>query len=289
MKNTIILFFACSILSSCVINPEPIDVIIPEAKPELVVSSFSVPPAIFAIAFTNTFSAISGITDTVNFQDKSLLNNVLIDSAEVYIDYKGKSKRLQKLLPGIYGSLDIELIENEVYSLKAIDLKTKREINATTKLMPKVQFDSLKSVLYQIDDTTSTHSFKYTFFDKPGTENYYLVTVSKPSFSILSGLEKTLSNLSNVNYQIYSDKLTGDGEKISFSPEFTNFKANDTLLLNLSQITKSHFDYLTAYKKSGSIFNSFLSEPVRSLPTNVVGGFGFFGITFKDPRVLILE
>ncbi len=291
MKSIIAFSILLFCFHSCVINPAPIDVLIPEPEQELVISSLSIPPFATAISFTKTFSAISGITDSVDLSNPNLAQKILVDSADVYIDYNGKSVKLTKLLPGVFGTIDVPLIENTTYKLKAIDFKLKKEINATTKIMPKVEMDLLEPVVIPLDDTSSTHTFKYEFTDIPNQENYYLVTRARPSVgsSLENGIEKTLTDFINPGYDLYTDKIEGDGKKISYSPEFVNYKAGDTLIVSLAHITKEYFNYLTAYKKSGNIFNSLLSEPTRTFPSNIENGFGFFSLTLPDVRTIILK
>lgn len=71
-----------------------------------------------------------------------------------------------------------------------------------------------------------------------------------------------------------------------YSPEITNYKPTDTLLVTLSNITKEHHDFLSAYKKRGSVFNSVLSEPIRTLPGNIEGGYGFFALYGIDGKLI---
>lgn len=291
MRAIITIALCLFLLQACVINPEPIDVIIPEQETEIVVSSLAIPPFISAVSLTHTFSAISGITDSVDLSDPALANKILIDSAEVFMEYDGKSVKLQKILPGVYGTIDVPLKANTAYTLKAKDLILKKEIVATTTIMPKVSMDSLVPVVVTIDDTTKTHTFRYSFKDIIGQDNYYMVTTTKASLisKVQNGIEKVISDFVNPGYELYTDKLYGDGKSITYSPEFTNYEAGDSLVISLSHITKAHFDYLTAYKKSGNFFNSFLSEPTRTFPSNVENGFGFFGLTLPDVRLIVLE
>jgi Domain of unknown function (DUF4249) len=291
MKAYIIFSLCFLSFYACVINPEPIDVIIPEDQPEVVVSSLAIPPFISAVSLTHTFSAISGITDSVDLSDPVLANKILVDSADVYIDYEGKSVKLQKILPGIFGTIDIPLKENTVYTLKATDHSLKKEIIATTTIMPKVSLDSLIPVVIAVDDTSSIHTFRYSFKDIIGQDNYYMVTATKASLisKVQNDIEKVLSDFVNPGYELYTDKLYGDGKSIAYSPEFTNYDSGDSIIISLSHITKAHFDYLTAYKKSGNFFNSFLSEPTRTFPSNVKNGFGFFSLTLPDVRLIVLK
>ncbi|MBK8699366.1 MAG: DUF4249 family protein [Saprospiraceae bacterium] len=155
----------------------------------------------------------------------------------------------------------------------------------------KLTFDAVKSLPIIVDDTTTFYSYEYKFRDLPGEENYYLVTATRLNLAKggLSELEKSLLSIFGNEFQLYSDKVTGDGVEISYYPKFPDTQVGDTLAVALSHITKEHFNYLSAYKKNGSIFNSLLSEPVRKFPTNVKNGFGFFSLVLPDVRNIILE
>lgn len=290
MKYLLIITSFAFLFTSCIISPPGIDVEIPEPPQELAISTVGLPPSVFAMSFTRTFTALIG-KDTFDLSDADLASRILVDSADIFIDYDGHTVELQKVFPGVYGAIDLPLIPNTVYQLRAHDYTTGKDVRAVTTLKPKVNFDDVKSLPLVIDDTTTFYSYEYKFTDVPGEENYYLVTATRLNLAKggLSELEKSLLSVLGNDFQLYSDKVTGDGKPVSYYPQFPDTNAGDTLAVTLSHITKEHFNYLTAYKKSGSIFNSFLSEPVRSFPTNVNSGFGFFSLVLPDVRTIVLE
>ncbi|MBK8699365.1 MAG: hypothetical protein IPN29_07365 [Saprospiraceae bacterium] len=124
---------------ACIISPPAIDVEIPEPEQELAVSTVGLPPSVFAMSFTRTFTALIG-EDTFDLDEDDLASRVLVDSAAIFIDYNGYTVELEKVFPGVYGAIDLPLITNTVYKLKAYDYGTGKEINASTTLLPKVNF-----------------------------------------------------------------------------------------------------------------------------------------------------
>ena len=284
------LFAALAALqSACVLNPKPLDIDIPEPPQRLVISAFAIPPQELAITLTRTFSALLG-EDSIDLDNPDVSGLVFVDSALVTLSYAGRTDTLQKLVPAVFGSITAEQRLNERYFLKVKDFKTGLEIQAETVLLPPVVLDTVYpvvSVLQGLDDTL--HTFQYQFKDAPGTENYYVATYT--NFNALSSQilnpGKSLFNFNAQQFHVFSDKTTGDGQPITFKPDFDGARG-DTLAVALSNIPKGYYEFLSAYKRSGNLFSQLIGEPIN-LPTNVEGGYGYFAMILPKIKVVILE
>jgi hypothetical protein len=268
---------------SCVINPDPIDVLIPPVEQKLVISSFAYPPFGTLIAVSKSFDALFA-KDTINFDSTDLLNKILVSNAIVTITYNNKTIDLKEIFPGIYGSIDLEYEQNTDYNLKVLDPATNLFVEAKTQILSNASITNAKPIFNPID---SIFTYEILWQDEVNKDNFYLITSNKLSNSqkIFSNIEKTFLSTLSSTFNVITEK-NNKGGKYEYSPEFTNYLPTDTLLVTLSNITKEHYDFISAYKKRGSVLNSILSEPIRSLPSNISGGYGFFALYNIDAKII---
>lgn len=289
IKYFIAIITGVSLFSSCVLNPDPLDIYIPEPEQEMVVSSFFVPPQGLAVTFTRTFSALLG-EDSVDLEDNDVARLIFVDSAEVSLSYDGKTVQLYQLAPSVFGSAEAESVYNTEYTLRAKDFATGKSVTAKTVLLPPVDLDTVypeNTILPSFNDTIFT--FKYEFRDVAGTENYYLATYTNFR-EFLSQVTNPASGIFNFNqtlFHVFTDKNNGDGEMIEYKPDFAGVKG-DTIVVALSNITKEYYEFLSAYKRSGNLFSQLVGEPIN-LPTNVDGGYGYFALIRPRAKIVILR
>jgi len=286
----ILILSSCYLLASCNFNPRPIPIEIEEPPQQLVISSFALPPQELIVTVSRTFSALIAEADSLDLDNPDILQRVLVDSAKVMVTYGGRSVELFKIAPGIYVSVDVEQIPGETYTLTVKDFDTGLTAHAQTTAMPQIALDTVfatTQILPTLGDTL--HSFKYSFLDPVGMENYFLVTYTK-SNNIFQDILLPGNNLFRTernSFNAFSDKTTGDGKEIVFEPS-PLFAVGDTVLVGLSNIPKKYFEFLTAYKKSGNLFSQLISEPIN-LPSNVEGGYGYFTMTIPKFKTVVIE
>ncbi|MBU6342370.1 MAG: DUF4249 family protein, partial [Bacteroidetes bacterium] len=249
----------------------------------------AIPPQEALFVFSRTFSALLGTKDSIDIKDQSVVDLVLIDHAVATIKYLGVVDTLFQLAPGLYGSVHLDQLLATDFTLDLYDPKTGEKVSAQTRFLPKVPLDTafpVQRILSGLGDTLHTLQFQFT--DVPGTENYYLAT-----YTNINTLASSLGNIGGVfnfnqiQFNVFSDKNNGDGALITYQPDFAG-NAGDTLAVSLSNISKSYYEYLAAYKRSGNLLTQLTGEPVN-LPTNVSGGFGFFALTRPSVKWVILE
>jgi Domain of unknown function (DUF4249) len=273
--------------ASCDFTPKPIDVEIEAPEPELVVSSYAIEPGLIGIALTKTFAGVLVEEDVLN---PELLNLFFVDSAEATISYAGQTKQLIQISPTVLGALDLDFIPNEKYVLRAKDLRTGKTISAETVYLENVPLE-LAEPLVDIRPTDTLASFKYAFTDVPGVENYYLATYNKigsGGSSPFDSLPGDIFKFQGSYFTLISDINEGDGKFVDIEPIIPNIVYGDTIAISLSNIPKSYYEYLAAYKRSGNLFSSLLAEPI-TLPSNVQGGYGYFALLNPSRRVIILR
>lgn len=290
ISKYIALYLVCSLFVACNFSPTPIPIEVEEPEQKLVISSFALPPQELIVTVSRTFSALVPKADSLDLDDPDILARVLVDSAEVMLSYAGHTVELFKIAPGIYGSIEVEQIPGATYLLTVKDFDTGLMTSAKTVLLPEIYLDTLypiSRILPSLDDTLNT--FKYDFLDPAGVENYFLVTYTKSNnlFRDILLPGQTLFNTSRSSFNVFSDKNTGDGQKIAYQPD-PLFEVGDTVLVGISNIPKNYYEFVSAYKKSGNLFSQLISEPIN-LPSNVENGYGYFSMVNPKFKTVVIE
>lgn len=275
-------FILATMMVGCV--PEPLEVKnVPTADTKLVVSTVLVPDRSVVLALTKSFGALDAGSET---DPQQLLSQVLVQNAEVYIEYNDNVVPLsQSVINGFYTSLDLTQFENMDYKLVVYDPNTGKRAEATTKLKPQVFFDSLDVKL----EDTSIDTFPRVHFQitDPVGKNYYMINIQefKQPTEILE------SFIDDQPYtHLFEDTEENDGTiiKDNFLAIFNeDYDESDTLVVSLSNISKEYYDYLKT-RDDERLTIDFLSEPFN-LPSNVEGGYGFFNLHTPDPRTIVLD
>jgi hypothetical protein len=273
--------------TSCL--PDPIDIDIAPAPVKLVITSQIVPGQTMIVGLTRSFSALSdgANQDTIssNFTD-----SILVENALVTVDHPGGTDTLFMIAPGIYASVTVLLNNYGSYTLHAFDPATNLRITATTQLMPTIIPDSVTPYfVYQPDDTNLFVHYEMTDF--PSEENFYVVNFYRKNSDSSSSFDP------NTYFQQGQNQLNGfdlitetdfdQSGRLVRNRELEGIGYNDTIAVTISHITKGYYEFLTAYKRSGSLINQLTGEPIN-FPTNVQGGYGYFNAHFPSVRIFEL-
>ncbi len=287
--SNVYLFVCMVVLCSC--QPKSIEIDIPTPEQQMVVASHIIPSKIMIIGLTKSFSALESDSkkDTMS---QDFLNKILVDSAFVTISYLNKTDTLFRVSPGIYASLNTLLNDNGVYTLRAKDLRTNKEIIATTTLLPQVVFDTIVPRLNVSGKDTIVH-ITYEFSDMPGIENYYVINYYVKTDSVKGGqfdLNQFFGKGSNkllTAFELFSDKEMPNG-KMTVDLPLLEVKTSDSLVVTLSNISKGYYEFLTAFRKSGDPINLITGEPIN-YPSNVNNGYGYFNAYYPDVHFFDLK
>lgn len=276
------------ILATSCTKTKPLIITLPESEQKLAISSVVIPGNIMAVSVSYSFSALKNAKDSLgnNVFDSTLYQQFLVSHALVTISYNGRTDTLSKITPGIYASTSVLQIVNANYTLNVYDSATQLRVFATSMMLQKVNFDSL---YFEKERTATDTTLKIHFSvaDNMAEENYYMVsyynTAASPVYnSVFSNPNKDKFVL----VELYSDKVVEANGKIKVDKNFFLPDENDTLIIELANISKGYYEFLSAYKKSDQLIYQLLGEPVN-LPTNINIGYGYFS-TF-NPSFKIVD
>jgi hypothetical protein len=279
---------AMAALRSCVPPPIDIDYISPH-EPRLTIASQIIPSQVMVVAVTRSFTVLDGASeqDTI---PQSFLDSILVEHALVVVKYMGHHDTLTKIAPGLYASLTVLQFNYGTYELYVRDSMTGLEATATSVLLPLVPFDTITPVVTKTPADTTVKA-KYEFTDPADVPNWYVVNFFvKKNSSNSAGLDMySYFNSGNQNtfFELISDK-TFNGTLYSAETELENVTASDTIAVTVSNISEGYFEFLTAFKRSGSLMNQLTGEPIN-YPTNVKGGYGYFNTHYPDVRIFDLN
>ncbi|RYD76984.1 MAG: DUF4249 domain-containing protein [Sphingobacteriales bacterium] len=280
LKNALVFMLLCLVMISC--KPKDIDIDLPLHQPKLSIFSQVIPDRVILVTVTKSFNSLAPADSSKG--DSALINQLMVSNAIVTVTFAGRTETLENTDPGIYVSTNTLQIPNEQYTLHVKDPATGLECSATSAMLPRVDFDEVKTIIEKTTSDTNI-AIEYRFTDMPAKENFYLVSYtpfrknSKPNNNPFLSIQPV-----NNTYQLLSDKLFTEGKYTGKLP--LDSKLGDTIAVSLTNISEAYYKYLVVYQKSGKVFNQITGEPI-DFPTNVTNGYGFF--TTHNPDVKILK
>ncbi|TND10562.1 MAG: hypothetical protein FD123_204 [Bacteroidetes bacterium] len=265
---------ACSAWS-CL--PPPIDIDVKPADPKMVIASQVLGNQGLIVGLTRSYSPLdtSGSNDSVS---SNLLNSILVSNAIVTVSYLSSVDTLYMASPGLYINLFVQLYDDVTYTLHAKDPATGEEVSAVTTLEPQITFDTVYPFIERLASDTFVH-FHYTLTDFPNDENYYVVNFVKKvqgdsTFDIGTVFAQGNNQLLT-EFDLLDDQAFDANGRLTKDTWVRSLGQTDTSAAVVSHISKGYYEFLTAYKRSGSVFNQLTGEPIN-YPTNVNGGHGYF-------------
>lgn len=288
-----ILFFAIAFsaaftLFSC--RPDPIDIDVPPAEERLVIASQIVPNSIMVVGLTRSFSALDAGGQEDTLQD-DFLNRILVADAIVTVTHPGGTDTLYMVTPGIYASISVLLTNYGTYTIHAKDVSTGQEVTATTELMPAIEFDSIQPYIgFDSIANDSAAFIHYELTDFRNETNYYVACYYRKSqdtsaFDLNNYFAQGTNQLSS--FDLITEQDFDQNGKLVRNQLLNTVGINDTIACTISHITKGYYEFLSAYKRSSSLFNQLSGEPIN-YPTNVEGGYGYFNTHIPDIRIFAL-
>jgi hypothetical protein len=275
----LIWIFAASLLTSCL--PDPLEVKnIPTVKPEIVVSSQIIPGQGLLVLLTKTIGAL----DASNESDpQELISQIAVDDAEVVVEGRDGTYLLDSLGDGLYGGVAIPFVAGEQYTItiKSVSLG---EVQATTTVLPQIQFESVDAILYYNNFNDTLAQVSYSLND-PSSPNYYMINVQEVE------REDFIENLINPRAftALVDDKAFNGGTyKETFRVFPRDYQPGDTIAVSLSNISDEYYQFIKLRLDNRFSFVEFLGEPTN-YPSNVIGGRGFFNLYLPDVRFFVLE
>jgi hypothetical protein len=269
--------------------PPAVDIDVKPADPRLVISSQVIGTNGLIVGLTRSYSPL----DTTGTQDtlgQDLLSQVLVENAIVTVSYQSSVDTLVMVTPGLYLNLSVPMIDGEAYTIRASDPSTGLEVFAVTNLQPRRNFDTVYPYIERQNGDTNVY-FHYEINDVFGEENYYVVNFVKKvnggSGFDLGSVFGSGNNQLLTEFELFDDQAFQNYRLVKDS-WIPSLGQNDTAAAVLSQITKGYYEFLTAFKRSNSIFNQLTGEPI-TYPTNVNGGHGYFTLHRQDSHIYDLN
>lgn len=277
------------LLNSC--TPKGIDIDVAPAESKIVVASQIVPQKNMIVSLTRSFSPLEPIA-TSDQVPQELLNKFLVNNAFVTVSYNGQTDTLDMLIPGIYFSTNTLLTNYNDYTLTVYDPSTGLSASALTTMLPQVPFDTVYPIITRTPGVDTTVAIRYVLTDNPNEENYYVINY----------ILKQSSGGANLDISSYfgngSNKILSEYELLN-DASFTNnvyshlstlqdVTPNDSIAVEVSNITRGYYEFLTASKRTGGLLTQLTSEPIH-FPTNVVNGYGYFNAYYPNAKVFSLS
>ncbi len=281
--------FLITVFTSMSCRPKPIDIDVKPAAEKLVICSQIVPNSIMVVGLTRSFSPLDpgGNQDTM---PASFLNRILVPNAIVTVTHPGGTDTLYMLTPGLYASVNVLLENYGTYIVHAKDPSTGETVSATTELLPQEHFDSIQPFKRLVGNDTAAF-IHYELTDFPSSEDYYVACYYRKSqdtsaFDINNYFSRGTNELNG--FDLISDADFDQNGKLKRDQQLFGVGLTDTIACTIAHITQGYYEFLTAYKRSSSLFNQLSGEPIN-YPTNVQGGYGYFNAQIPDVRYFFLR
>ena len=296
MKNIFIYCLGLA-LTLCACIPDPVDIDIPQAEPQLVVASQMLFDRFLLVQVSRSFGALEFSEEESDTLNQALLDQILVDRARVVLFNNGESDTLAGGENGLYIGFNTLLTPGETYQLSVYDSTEQQSVFAESMVLPQAEWNSLNHEIVfdsiRLGDTTFNDtllSLEVSFEDF-AEESYYMINLYKVSLDsqqVAGGFNNALIGSGNQNTFALADQLYPS--TLIEDTLFTNqFRPGDTIAVALSHISPIYYQYLsTRARSNGSIFANLLGEPV-SYPSNVDGGLGMFNLHLPNIRFLVLE
>lgn len=290
MKKFILTFLIATLLILNGCTPKGIDIDVEPAESRIVVASQIIPQKSIVVSLTKSFSPLEPIGTSENVGSE-LLNKFLVNNAFVTVSYNGQTDTLDMFVPGIYISNNTLLTNYNTYSLNVYEPSTGLSALAVTTMLPQVKFDTVYPIITR-SSTDTTVAIKYILSDIPGEENYYVVNYILKQASTGANLDISSYFGNGSNKILSSFDLLNDA---SFTNNVLVHESilekvgpTDSLAVEVANITKGYYEFLTAAKRTGGLLTQLTSEPIH-FPTNVQNGYGYFNAYYPHARIFALS
>lgn len=279
----------CLLFTACV--PAPLDIEPQPATRELAIASTVVDSSTLLLTATYSLNSLLNLTNGAAGQDTSeLVSSTLADGATVLLRSAAGTDTLAQLLPGIYGSVFLNLRPYERYTLQVLDATHELTVTSSCTYLPPVKVQELvpKVTRTATDTTVRLH---VSVQDDPARTDYFLMSYSR------TNPERVSSSVGQValpnwdanaakKLELFTDAEVSGGQ---VSRDFLlDANGRDTLYVHVGRIEKGYYEFLTAYKRTGSLLNQLTNEPI-TLPTNVRPGLGYFSLYAPTRAAFSLE
>ena len=254
-------------------EPKPLDIEVKMEAPKIVITSLFNSENELAVLVTQSFTSLTAPEkDPIDMFLRYKINN-----ATVRLENNGKTQELIGVSP-FYVASDISFLPYSEYTITVSDTLSGKSATATTIMLPQVDLDVMTLQLKQQEKDSTLH-LKLQMNDAGIGRKFYLATFKlnqeRPAIPVKNSLtKKSLYDQIELfdNSEIKNGKLTYER---TYKKETCIFRDDDSLLVDVSEVSESYYNYLCVYKKMGSFINQLTGEPIN-FPGNVKQGAGYF-------------
>ena len=275
--------FGCAgmilLVSSCLPDPLEVDSV-PEAPPQLVVSTQIVPDQSLLVLVTRTFGALEASGDS---DPEDLLDYIAVDDALVILRGPDRTDTLQSFGKGTYGGIIIPFEAGQIYDL---DIRSAAlgQVHATAEVKPRVAFEHAEAELLYNGYGDTLAQITYALADKE-EKNWYMINVQEVE------REDAIENLLNPRaFTLLLDDGEFNGKR--YGEQFTvfprDYNPGDTVAISLSNISEEYYQFMKLRVDNRLSLVDFVSEPV-DYPSNIIGGRGYFNLYVPDVRFFVFD
>lgn len=276
MKKLILILSVFTLVSFEACVPKTIDIDVKPADPELCITSLVLGNNGIVVGLTRSYSPLERPPESDTLSN-DLIDQILVANAIVTISYGTGTDTLYEISPGIYTNLLTTITEGETYTLRAVDTEMPLSVWSVAVMQSTPAIDTVYPHITRTAEDTLVY-FKYKLFDNTATEDYYVVNFVKKvqgdSTFDINSVFAAGSNEVLTEFELYDDQAFDNGI-IDKDIAILSAGQTDTVAVTVSKISKGYYEFLTALKRSSSIFNQLTGEPI-TYPTNVDGGHGYF-------------
>jgi hypothetical protein len=192
----------------------------------------------------------------------------------------------------VYASINTLQYTYGVYTLHVTDTQTGLEVTSSATLLPKVSFDTVYPILTKNPGDTIVDIY-YELSDNVAEENYYVVNyIKKVNSQNSAGIDiNQVFSLGSNAFQSYFDLLNDasfTNGKYNLRKKLETVTRQDSIAVMVSNISKGYYDFLSSFKRSGSVVNLLTGEPIN-YPSNVEGGYGYFNAHYPNTKYFDLK
>ncbi|KGE88676.1 hypothetical protein IX84_08405 [Phaeodactylibacter xiamenensis] len=256
-------------LSACNLEQE-VEINLPDYEVRPVLEAYVEPGERYRLLLTRSAGYFAPLPSLDN-----LLEELLLDSAEVSITHDGVTYQLentllfdpttQKIYNYAAGSNDLVPTESDLPFELNITLPNGETIRAETRLLPQVEIDSVVIEFPETGNPADTLARALTYFtDNPNTDNFYRRMLQLNS----------LDSLPEQDF-VTDDRLVEDST-IAFGTGF-NYKAGDTLITTLYHISEDYATFLESVDGAAAANGNPFGQPSPVI-SNLEGTANALGI-----------
>lgn len=265
-------------LASC--RPKPIDIDVPQKAGTISISSACPDAHTVYVSASYSVNSLMAILDTSHAQSNPVIpKELLIDSAIVTLRIAGSAPdTLRKTADGLYSRSNLQLQPGVQYTLAVLDCKKGVTAFANTTYQPEPAVDSMYPE--QVNTGAEVVTKLHLRLQKVTSGSYYFVSYNTMRHARENAIplpknKYALNLFVPKQIELFTADVVNNGK---LEKAITlQVKPTDTLMVQVGQVDKAYYDYLSAYKRTGALINQLTGEPIN-LPTNISSGLGFFSL-----------